>query len=86
DSSCQGYICPSTVNFTPEKFQAYADPNQQQFQGVAGVRGHLYAHHNIDHYPGALFLRDWTILYLNAALKELHQREQQPPLKGCEDF
>lgn len=28
-----------------------------------------YGHHNIDNYPGALFLRNWAISYLNEAMK-----------------
>lgn len=31
----------------------------------------VYAPHNIDHYPGALFLRNWGIAYVNAAMKSL---------------
>src|SRR3989344_3619184 len=28
-------------------------------------RFHVYAHHNIDYFPGALFLRNWAINYMN---------------------
>lgn len=70
DRSCtHEYLSPPTVNFTPEKFAAYAvlekNPN------IIGVTGNAYSHHNIDHYPGALFLRNWAILYLNEAMKSI---------------
>ena len=32
---------------------------------------HVYAQHNIDHYPGALFLRNWAILYMNEVFKQV---------------
>jgi hypothetical protein len=32
---------------------------------------HVYAHHNVDYYPGALFLRNWAVLYLNEAMKSV---------------
>ena len=34
-----------------------------------GVRVYTYNQHNIDNYPGALFLRNWVILYLSEAMK-----------------
>lgn len=34
-----------------------------------GVRIYTYNQHNVDHYPGALFLRNWVVLYLNEAMK-----------------
>ncbi|MDO8511191.1 MAG: hypothetical protein Q7S55_03430 [Nanoarchaeota archaeon] len=66
--SCNGYISPPLVNFTPEKFDAYA---VHKFPDCEGVVAHAYGHHNIDYYPGALFLRNWAILYLNEAMKEV---------------
>lgn len=32
---------------------------------------YIYGSHNIDNYPGALFLRNWAILYLNKAMKQI---------------
>jgi hypothetical protein len=32
---------------------------------------HSYGHHNIDYFPGALFLRNWAVAYMNEALKEI---------------
>jgi len=40
------------------------DPLQRQ-------KCYIYAHHNVYTFPGALFLRNWAILYLNAAIKSL---------------
>ena len=36
-----------------------------------GVHIFIYKQHNVDHHPGALFLRNWGILYLNEAMKEV---------------
>ncbi len=33
----------------------------------------MYSMHNVDYYQGALFLRNWAILYLNEALRELNK-------------
>ncbi len=38
--------------------------------GVEGVEVYVYDMHNIDYYPGALFLRNWALLYLNKAIKQ----------------
>lgn len=32
---------------------------------------YIYAQHNIDSYPGALFLRNWAIKYMNEIFKEI---------------
>lgn len=37
---------------------------------IEGVKVYIYNMHNVDHYPGALFLRNWAILYLNKAMKQ----------------
>lgn len=66
DISVHNYICPPYVNFTPEKLRAYAA--QPPSEGLRGVRAHSYNLHNVDHLPGALFLRNWGLLYLNAAM------------------
>ena len=33
--------------------------------------GYVYAPHNVDYYPGALFLRNWALLYENEVLKQM---------------
>lgn len=39
--------------------------------GLEGVKVNVYSMHNVDYYPGALFLRNWVILYLNKAMKQV---------------
>ena len=38
---------------------------------IEGVKIYHYNEHNIDYYPGALFLRNWALLYLNEAMKQI---------------
>lgn len=64
------------VRFTAEKFAAYAHPDfpevHRDSQGrLLGVLGYHYGRHNVDYYPGALFLRNWGMAYLNAAMRSL---------------
>jgi hypothetical protein len=61
------YIYPPRVNFSDEKFAAY-DAKTVDTSDRAGVMAHIYDHHNIDYRPGALFMRNWALLYLNAAM------------------
>lgn len=69
DRDCvRNYIYPPLVDFTPEKFEAYA---VERIQKVSGVVANTYASHNIDYFPGALFLRNWALLYHNAALQSI---------------
>lgn len=63
------YIHPPFVQFSKEKFDAYK-AEEMILKNAAGVFAHAYDHHNIDHYPGALFLRNWAILYLNEAMRQ----------------
>ncbi len=63
------YISPPRVNFSKEKFAAYRVG--ETFERVPGVRALVYGHHNIDFYPGALFLRNWALLTLNESIKQL---------------
>ncbi|MEK6901022.1 MAG: hypothetical protein AABX37_01645 [Nanoarchaeota archaeon] len=72
----KGFLGYRLVRFTTEKFAAYAHPDFPKVQMDSEGRplcvlGYHYGHHNIDYYPSALFLRNWGILYLNAALKSL---------------
>ena len=70
DKHHEEYIYPPIVNFSKEKFEAYK-AFDLDLKNSLGVYAHVYEHHNIDHYPGALFLRNWSLLYLNEALKEV---------------
>ena len=45
---------------------------------MEGVRVYVYALHNVDYYPGALFLRNWAILYLNNAVKQVLKETPKP--------
>src|SRR3989338_6015187 len=39
-----------------------------------GMKMNMYSMHNVDYYQGALFLRNWAILYLNEALREVERQ------------
>jgi len=60
------------IRFSKEKAEAYAIRIKD---GDKGAIMNIYAAHNIDYYPGALFLRNWAILYQNEALKELASKD-----------
>ncbi len=68
------YVGFSNVLFSPEKFRAYRSSNREWDYNNSTI-GYLYGQHNIDNYPGALFLRNWGILYLNQAMKELAAKD-----------
>ncbi len=70
DNTCQEYICPPVVQFSPEKFKAYSIKKISQPGGIV----HNYSSHNIDTFPQTLFLRNWAILYLNEALREVERQ------------
>ena len=60
-------ITDETCKFSPEKFLEFGSP----IEGLDGAEARVYHQHNVDHYPGALFLRNWAILYLNEAMKQV---------------
>jgi len=62
------FLYSRIVQFSPEKLDAYA---AERFDDGKGVLVHSYQHHNVDHYPGALFLRNWAIAYLNEAMRSV---------------
>jgi hypothetical protein len=66
-------IGPPTVLFSKEKLQAYTPVECGHFvvEGRQSTLAYVYDKHNVDHYPGALFLRNWAILYLNAAIRSV---------------
>lgn len=57
------------IRFSPEKIKEYAFRCPVEKSELM----HIYAHHNIDYFPGALFLRNWAIIYLNEALKSIEK-------------
>lgn len=59
------YAMSRYIKFNEEKLAEYQDPEK-----LKGWVFH-YSQHNVDNYPGALFLRNWAILYLNQALKQI---------------
>ena len=57
------------IGFSESKAREFAikvDENNKC--GIVNV----HSHHNIDSYPGALFLRNWAMAYNNEALKQVY--------------
>lgn len=66
DSSCESLILNSFVKISDEKAKEF------EFEKSGGnTIGLVYGSHNIDNYPGALFLRNWAIKYMNEVFKEV---------------
>jgi len=59
-----------TIKFSEEKIKEFSYRIYHDNQ-LKGGEMHVYNDHNIDNYPGALFLRNWAILYLNEAMKQV---------------
>lgn len=57
------------VRFAPEKLKGFSHKNRV-YDGRRLFSLHIYAKHNVDHFPAALLLRNWGILYLNEAMKQ----------------
>lgn len=69
-SEMPGIIMAPYVNFSPEKFSSYRLGEPFPDEPNAAL-AHVYGHHNVDYYPGALFLRNWALLTLNESMKFL---------------
>ncbi|MFW5846854.1 MAG: hypothetical protein ACOCUU_01720 [Nanoarchaeota archaeon] len=55
-------------NFSYEKIREFSsDINQEK--DLAKIK--VYRQHNVDNYPGALFLRNWVLEYMNRVLMEV---------------
>ncbi len=54
------------IKFSKEKEKEFEYERVGEFSRIL-----TYAHHNIDYYPGALFLRNWAIMYMNGVFKEV---------------
>jgi hypothetical protein len=65
------YIGTRFVKFSSEKFSEYSCQKSLLRETVNGCYAHVYLQHNVDHYPSALFLKNWAIFYLNEALKQI---------------
>ena len=59
------------IHFSPGKVKEFAAKVSDQKAGRFKIK--VYSQHNIDHYPGALFLRDWAINYMNALFQRYHK-------------
>lgn len=60
------------IHFSEEKARAFGFEERDIGGNVGkGVLVHVYALHNVDNYHGALFLRNWSINYINAALESI---------------
>ncbi len=77
DTLCEVFVpfnaSTGYIRFPKEKALEYSKDDLiiKLGSGSEGVEVYIYASHNIDYYPGALFLRNWTILYLNEAMKQV---------------
>lgn len=75
DFSCKQFIPfegeGRYIQFSEEKVRAFSTEIHEPMPGRFGGVIHTYASHNIDFYPGALFLRNWAVLYINSALEQI---------------
>lgn len=66
DINCESLLPNNYIRFSKEKTQEFT------FKKMEGYNlGFSYAQHNIDNLPGALFLRNWAIEYMNQVFKEV---------------
>ena len=56
------------IRFSSQKAKEFSF-EEIPFEDGKYLKIHVYGHHNIDHYPGALFLRNWAINYMNKAFE-----------------
>jgi len=54
------------IRFSSEKLKEFSISQRSDMMEII-----VYSHHNIDHYPGALFLRNWAMLYMNEVFKQV---------------
>ncbi len=66
---CEKFVMNRLVQFSDEKKQEYCtNPDDGCTKMI------MYSMHNVDYYQGALFLRNWAMLYLNEALRETERQ------------
>jgi len=58
------------IKFSKEKLKEFAVEVREE-PGLDGAKLRIYSQHNVDYYPGALFLRNWAIEYMNEALTQI---------------
>ncbi len=56
------------IRFSSEKTKEFGF-KEINYDNRKMVNIHIYGHHNIDHFHGALFLRNWAINYMNKAFE-----------------
>ena len=72
DMNCSSGLHPdhrdSYINFSAEKAREFGEGKEKY------IKIFHYAQHNIDHLPGALFLRNWALEYMNEVFRH-HYKE-----------
>ncbi|MDO8508309.1 MAG: hypothetical protein Q7S27_01340 [Nanoarchaeota archaeon] len=58
----------SYIKFSPQKAKEFGF-KEFNIEAEKCVNVYIYGQHNIDHYHGALFLRNWAINYMNKAFE-----------------
>ncbi|MEK6823940.1 MAG: hypothetical protein AABY06_02790 [Nanoarchaeota archaeon] len=66
DLNCETFIPNRYIQFSEEKIKEFEFKKIEKYPRV-----YKYAPHNVDDYPGALFLRNWAILYMNEVFKQI---------------
>ena len=58
------------LKFSSEKARAFHF-KEMDLDEFRAAMIYTYTQHNVDNFPGALFLRNWGMLYINAAIREV---------------
>jgi hypothetical protein len=66
DRHCTSLIPTRMIAFSEDKVKEFEYKKLKDYS-----LSFVYASHNINDYPGALFLRNWVIKYMNEVLQEL---------------
>jgi len=59
------------VRFPKEKIREFGHKTVELPNGTNGVKMCVFRQHNIEFYPGALFLRNWAIFCINESLRQV---------------
>lgn len=65
DMNCRS-IGSAYIHFSDEKYKEFKPQDEDNL--------FVYSSHNIDHYPGALFLRNWAIKYMNEVFNQVFKK------------
>lgn len=75
DRCCEEFVSfdgtHDIIRFDKEKIIEFAKEIKDYGDGLKGGVLNIYGLHNVDYYAGALFLRNWAIIYLNEAMKQV---------------